>query len=116
MVGRVADQMDQRIAQRFGYLLVDFGFFAEDLQVDLFVLRLGNIADDAREPLEDGFHRDHTHGHGVVLDHAGDPVDSLNGRFEQAQIVLMVVLELEENVRKGVSRDDQLPGQVDVVI
>ncbi|MNF33930.1 hypothetical protein D3C84_147610 [compost metagenome] len=74
MVDGVAHQVHQRIGQRLDQVLVEVGFFADQLQIDLFLQAARQIADQAREAAEDLLDRLHARLHHRRLQIRGDHV------------------------------------------
>lgn len=67
MVGRVADHVDQRIADGVDDIAVQLRLGTADLQIDLFAELVGQITDQARHLLEQAADGDHPHRHGQIL-------------------------------------------------
>ncbi len=67
VVDRVAHQVHQRIGQGFDQVLVEIGFFTDELKVDLFLQAASQVADQAREATEDLLDRLHAGLHHRTL-------------------------------------------------
>src|SRR4051812_11656728 len=67
VVQRVADEVDERVAQRLDDGAVELGVLADELELDVLGELARQVADEAREAHEDGVDRDHAdlHDHGV---------------------------------------------------
>ena len=118
VVGRVADRMDQRIAQLVDHPLVEFGLLAADGQADVLAVGAGDVADDAMEPGEQRPDRHHAHVHGALLNAVGDAVEQVD-RLEQVAdqdfgrpVAVHRLLQAVADLRETRLADDQLAGQI----
>ena len=75
MVGRVADHMNQRIAQLFDNVAIELGVFPLEIQLDLFPLLEGQIADEPGHLLERVADRHHPQRHRRALQIGGDAAE-----------------------------------------
>ena len=79
VVDGVAHQVDQRVGQGFDQVLVEVGFLAHQLEVDLFLQVARQVADQAREAAEDLLDRLHARLHDGGLQVGGDHVEVGHG-------------------------------------
>ena len=82
VVGRVADHVDQRIAQLVDHPLVQLRLLAVDHQVDALAVAVGDVADDALEAGEQRPDGHHPRVHHALLDAVADPIELVD-RLEQ---------------------------------
>ena len=79
VVDRVAHQVDQRVGQGLDEVLVEVGFFADQLQVDLFLELASQVANQTREAPEDFLDRLHPGLHDRGLQVGRDHVEVRHG-------------------------------------
>ncbi len=72
MVGGVAHHVDERIADGFNDIAVEFGVTAVEVEFDFFAGFPGEISHEPGHFLEDALNGDHAHRHAEVLEFAGD--------------------------------------------
>ena len=88
VVGAIAHQMGQRIADQIDQLPVKLGVGALGDEVDLFIQFIGQIADHARQVGEDALNRLHARPHHRVLQIRRHGGQALQRRLER--VVLLV--------------------------
>ena len=79
VVDRVADQVDERLADLVDHRLVDPGLLPLQDQLHLLALLVGEVADEAREPLEDVPDGQHPDVHDRFLQLGGHARDLVHG-------------------------------------
>ena len=96
VIGAIAHEMGERIANQLDQLAVEFGVAAIGDQIDLLVQLGAEIADHARQIGEDALHRLHARAHHGVLQVGGHGGQALERRLER--FVLLVARDFEELV------------------
>ena len=82
VIGRIAHQVGQRIAQTFDDGLIELDIVAFQLQVDLLAQVAGQVADHARKLVENVAHGLHAGQHDRFLQLGRDQVDALPGHLD----------------------------------
>ena len=82
VIGRIADHVDQRIAQLVDHPLVQLGLLAVDDQADLLPVGPRDVADDPLETSEQRTDGHHARIHDRLLDRIADAVELVNGLEE----------------------------------
>ena len=117
MIGRVADQVHQRIADLFDDRSVHLGVFAFDDELDLFALFGGDVAHDPRQPIENALHRQHARLHDLLLELIRDTSDMQGGLLQIAQdaVVAELIDQRGAQLHQACAIDDQLTDEIERV-
>ena len=106
VVGAIAHQMGQRIADKLDQLPIELGVGALGDEVDLFIQIIGQIADHARQIGEDALDRLHARPHHRVLKVRRHGGQALQWRFEQ--FVTLMPRQLDQLVARQHQLRDEL--------
>jgi hypothetical protein len=93
VVDGVADQVGQRVADRFEQGLVEFRVAPDHLQSSRLSARCGEVANDPRELVPHILDRLHTCLHHVLLQLTGDQIESLAGGDERRVLLRLGVAQ-----------------------
>ena len=109
VVDRVAHYVDERVVDLLEDLLVEFGLAAVDHQLDVLAELLRQVADGARERLEDGVGREHAQAHALLL----QVVDDHRRAGHVLRVVLHILRELAAAARhEGVDHVDVVADRI----
>ncbi len=98
MVGAIAHEMGERIADQLDQLAVEFGVAAVGDQIDLLVQLGAKIADHARQIGEHALHRLHAGAHHGVLQVGGQGGQALERRLQR--FIVLVARDLHELIAR----------------
>ena len=107
MVDGVADQVHQRVGQRFDQVAVELGLGADQLQVHFLLQRAGDVAGDLGEAREYLAHRLHAGAHHRRLQARGGDVQGGHGAVQ------LLVAQARTQGLEPVARQHQFADQVD---
>ena len=112
VIDRVADHVDQRVAQLVDHPLVQLGLLAADLERHLLARGEAEVADHPPEPLEQRADRHHPGVEHPFLEPVGDPaqaVDRLGQRLELLA-ALAEAVQLVLDLAEVVAQPADMPG------
>ena len=81
VVGGVANDMDERIGEPLDHRLVELGFLAFGIELDLLVEIVGEVVDEAAEAAKQRSDGQHADAHHRVAQRGGEPFDFLGDAF-----------------------------------
>ena len=113
MVGGIANQVSQRIAEHFEHTFVDLRLFSVHLQANTLAGSPSEVVDGARVPLEERSDRQHANSHHLFLQLTGVALHCL---YRLAQLGQASRFEVRDHLRRHHVRDHQFADEIDQTV